>query len=200
MMRKSKWRLLLSTFILMYYIFCGPVLLLYVLFIDSLIYKVGSFFLIFLPIFLIYKSAKSKKNKIHDIVNALKSSKQFEPEKQFEFYNFWSSKYLGIDLKKGTVLYVCIWPTNVIDILGFDVHNIVNTESQGSTLRIYTGKVSLPMISYTSVTGANPAEIQDRIMAMCMNNYSYSVNFPNLVDKKRKEFESISGMPVIEVY
>ena len=44
------------------------------------------------------------------------------------------------------MLYVRIYPNNVMDVIGLDIHNFTRTVAEDGKLEIHTTYVSLPMI------------------------------------------------------
>ncbi|AWZ83262.1 putative excA (plasmid) [Escherichia coli] len=49
--------------------------------------------------------------------------------------------------------------------------------------------------------GVNSARsIANTLHAMAERGYDYPVDFPRLIQEKRKEWEQIAGMPVAEVF
>ncbi|EGW78991.1 putative excA [Escherichia coli MP020940.1] len=49
--------------------------------------------------------------------------------------------------------------------------------------------------------GVNSARsIANTLHAMASRGYDYPVDFPRLIQEKRKEWEQIAGMPVAEVF
>lgn len=55
------------------------------------------------------------------------------------------------------MLYVRIYPNNVMDVIGLDIHNFTRTVAEDGKLEIHTTYVSLPMILLKS-----PASQQGR--------------------------------------
>ncbi|MDR5096704.1 hypothetical protein P7F73_23135, partial [Enterobacter sp. EC-ML 621] len=96
-------------------------------------------------------------------------------------------------LKHHPFLYVRIYPGNVMDVIGFDAYSLTRTEVEDSKLRLFTRFTSLPMIPID--TGA-ASSIANHLHAMNNKGYTYNFNFNDVVNKKRAEIESLTGLPV----
>ncbi|HAL7610734.1 TPA: plasmid IncI1-type surface exclusion protein ExcA, partial [Escherichia coli] len=107
--------------------------------------------------------------------------------------------YFGIDLKNGTMLYVRIYPGNIMDVIGFDIHNFTRTVTDDKTLEIHTKYINLPMVPIPSWC-THPETASNTMHAMASRGYDYPVDFPRLIQEKRKEWEQIAGIPVAEVF
>lgn len=72
-------------------------------------------------------TCKNKERKIRKVVQTIKESGFYSPEKGYEGLSLTQGAYFGIDLKNGTMLYVRIYPCNIMDVIGFDIHNFTRT-------------------------------------------------------------------------
>lgn len=72
-------------------------------------------------------TCKNKERKIRKVVQTIKESGFYSPEKGYEGLSLTQGAYFGIDLKNGTMLYVRIYPGNIMDVIGFDIHNFTRT-------------------------------------------------------------------------
>ena len=62
-------------------------------------------------------------------------------------------------------------------------------------MEIHTKYVNMPMLELS--IGVNSARsIANTLHAMAERGYDYPVDFPRLIQEKRKEWEQIAGMPV----
>ncbi|EEL0431129.1 plasmid IncI1-type surface exclusion protein ExcA [Salmonella enterica] len=165
--------------------------------IDIITY--GCWALIIIPCAWLYTSTKKRQKKINAIINSLKETGKFIPDKNLEFRMFWQGKYFGIDVRNGTMLYIGIWPGKVIDVIGFQAGSITETATSGSRIDLHTDFVTLPIISLELMT-KNASTIANTIHAINRKGYRYPVNFPALVQNKKKEWENMTGLPVPEYF
>ncbi|MCP8728787.1 plasmid IncI1-type surface exclusion protein ExcA [Escherichia coli] len=77
-----------------------------------------------------------KKKKVQQVVQQIKESSSFAPTSDYEQLSFSKSCYFGIDIKNGTMLYVRIYPNNVMDVIGLDIHNFTRTVAEDGKLEI----------------------------------------------------------------
>lgn len=154
---------------------------------------VGCWVLLFAPFGINYIIAKKRNAKIRRVIDKVKETGYFNPDHDGEYWVFWQSDYLGFDFKRGTALYVRIYPGNVMDVIGFDAYSLTRTEVEGSKLRLFTRFTSLPMIPIDTGAASN---IANRLHAMNNKGYSYNFNFNDIVNKKRAEIEALTGLPV----
>ncbi|NWJ78828.1 plasmid IncI1-type surface exclusion protein ExcA [Enterobacter sp. SECR19-1250] len=152
-----------------------------------------SWFLLIAPFAVNYLIAKNRKQKILSVLNEIRATGHFNPTKDSEGWLFWKSTYIGFDYNQGTIVYIRIYPGNVMDVIGFDAYSLTHTEVEGSKLRLYTKFASLPMIPIDTYAASNLA---DHIHGMNNKGYSYSFNFPEIVKQKRVKLETLAGMPV----
>ncbi|STB73724.1 plasmid IncI1-type surface exclusion protein ExcA [Citrobacter koseri] len=160
---------------------------------DEYIIGFGCWVLLVAPFAVNYFIAKKRKQKIQSALAEIKATGHFNPTKESEAWFFWKNTYLGFDYHKGTIVYIRIYPGNVMDVIGFDAYSLTRTEVEGSKLRLYTKLASLPMISIDTDAASN---IANHIHAMNNKGYSYNFNFPDIVKQKRQKLESLAGMPV----
>lgn len=145
------------------------------------------------PFAINYILAKKRKQKIQSVLSEIRATGHFNPTKDSEGWLFWKNTYIGFDYRKGTIVYIRIYPGNVMDVIGFDAYSLTRTEVEGSRLRLYTKFASLPVIPIDTYAASNLA---DHIHGMNNKGYSYSFNFPEIVKKKREKLETLAGMPV----
>ncbi|CAI9394827.1 MULTISPECIES: plasmid IncI1-type surface exclusion protein ExcA [Enterobacteriaceae] len=160
---------------------------------DEYIIGFGCWVLLVAPFAVNYFIAKKRKQKIQSALVEIKATGHFNPTKESEAWFFWKNTYLGFDYHKGTIVYIRIYPGNVMDVIGFDAYSLTRTEVEGSKLRLYTKLASLPMIPIDTYAASNLA---NHIHAMNNKGYSYNFNFPEIVKQKRQKLESLAGMPV----
>ena len=156
-------------------------------------FLLGCWFLLVAPFFINYTIAKSRKQKIHAVIDKIKETGYFSPVTNSEGWLFWKSTYLGFDFQKGTFLYIRIYPGNIMDVIGFDAYSLTRTEVEDSKLRLFTKFTSLPMIPIDTGAASN---IANHLHAMNNKGYTYDFNFNDIVNKKRDELENLTGLPV----
>ncbi|HCU4964806.1 TPA: plasmid IncI1-type surface exclusion protein ExcA, partial [Escherichia coli] len=94
---------------------------------EDYVVTFGSWFLLLAPGIWMYSRAKTRREKIRKVVQTIKESGFYSPEKGYEGLSLTQGAYFGIDLKNGTMLYVRIYPGNIMDVIGFDIHNFTRT-------------------------------------------------------------------------
>lgn len=163
---------------------------------NDYLLTLGCWFLLFAPFAINYAIAKKRKHKIQSVLEKIKGTGYFNPVSSSEGWLFWQNTYLGCDYQNGTIVYIRIYPGNVMDVIGFDAYSLTRTEVEGSKLRLYTRFASLPMIPVDTGAASN---IANHLHAMNNKGYSYNFNFPDIVNRKRAEMETVAGMPIPEL-
>lgn len=126
---------------------------------------------IILPLSFRYISIKARDKKLHKISSLLKSDSRFSPQANHEIFSASKGKYLGIDTKRGTILYVHMLKKGVIDVVGLNMGSWTNVELEGSALRIYIPDPDLPMLSITAPP-AVASNLYNTLGAMSHKAYS----------------------------
>ncbi|EEJ4252308.1 plasmid IncI1-type surface exclusion protein ExcA [Salmonella enterica subsp. enterica serovar 4,[5],12:b:-] len=166
---------------------------------EDYIYTYSCLFLLITPAAWMYLRAKTRSDKIKKVITKIKNSGFFSPDKEYEGLSFIQGIYFGVDLKKGTMLYVRIYPGNIMDVIGLDIHNFTRTVVRENCMEIHTKYVNMPMLELS--IGVNSARsIANTMHVMASRGYDYPVDFPRMIQEKRKEWEQIAGMPVTEVF
>lgn len=126
---------------------------------------------IILPLSFRYISIKVRDKRLHKISSLLKSDLRFSPQANHEIFSASKGKYLGIDTKRGTILYVHMLKKGVIDVVGLNMGSWTNVELEGSALRIYIPDPDLPMLSITAPP-AVASNLYNTLGAMSHKAYS----------------------------
>ncbi|WP_064366042.1 plasmid IncI1-type surface exclusion protein ExcA [Pantoea ananatis] len=105
---------------------------------------------ILLPLAYRYISIKLRKRNLQKMSLFLKSDKRFNPNKTHEVFNAVYGKYFGVDINRGTILFIDIHRKRIIDVVGITMDTWTNIELQGSVIRVYTSDPELPMLSITA--------------------------------------------------
>ena len=123
--------------------------------ISLFILAYGCYFLLFIPPLWLYLRTRAKKKKVQQVVQQIKESSPFAPTSDYEQLSFSKSCYFGIDIKNGTMLYVRIYPNNVMDVIGLDIHNFTRTVAEDGKLEILLNKdlTGLNSTTYTTKNG-----------------------------------------------
>lgn len=167
---------------------------------EDYVYTYACLFLLIAPTTWMYYRAKIRRKKIWKIVEEVKNTGFYSPEKGYEGLSLTQGAYFGIDIKKGTMLYVRVYPGNIMDVIGLDIHNFTRTVTDDKTLEIHTKYINMPMIPVPALC-SYPETASNTMHAMAeRGGYDYPVNFPRLIQEKRKEWERIAGLPVAEVF
>lgn len=163
---------------------------------DDVLIVIGLWVLLITPFVVNYIIAKRRKAQIMQVLDVIKATGYFNPNKDSEAWLFWKNTYIGFDYHQGTIVYIRIYPNKVMDVIGFDAYGIVRTEVEGCQLRIFTKYASLPMIPVE--TGA-ASTISNHIFAMNNKGYNYTFDFQNVIKSKRGELQHLAGMPIPEL-
>jgi len=163
---------------------------------STWIIGIGCWVLLFTPFAINRFIATKRKQKIQAVIEKVKQTGYFNPDQNGEYFLFWQSTYIGFDFRQGTILYIRIYPGNVMDVIGLDAYSLVRTEVDGSKLSLYTKFSTLPMIPLK--TGA-ASSIANHLHAMSYKGYRYSFDFNDVLKKKCHEMETLTGMPVPEL-
>ncbi|HGC0685692.1 TPA: plasmid IncI1-type surface exclusion protein ExcA, partial [Escherichia coli] len=167
--------------------------------IQAYLYTYGSWLLLILPSLWLYMKTRAKKKKVQQVVQQIKESSPFAPTSDYEQLSFSKSCYFGIDIKNGTMLYVRIYPNNVMDVIGLDIHNFTRTVAEDGKLEIHTTYVSLPMIPL-EISGISARTLANTMHTMAARGYEYKERFPQMIRYRVKEWEKVAGVPVAEVF
>lgn len=159
------------------------------------LYAFGGWVLLIGPFVVNYYIAKNRKQRIISVLEEIKATGYFNPDKNSEGWLFWTSTYIGFDHKKGTMVYIRVFPGKVMDVIGFDAYSLTKTETEGGKLSLYTKLTTMPLIPL-EVGPSSAKSIEATIHAMNNKGYSYNFNFPEIVKQKRQKLESLAGMPV----
>jgi len=99
----------------------------------------------------------------------LRSPEYFAPDENLEMYHEGDNKYLGIDIRHGTILYVHKIRSGQMDIIGLTMADWTMKEVQGNVFRLYTKLPELPMIQIGTPWAKR---WYDTLDAMTHNTYS----------------------------
>ncbi len=86
------------------------------------------------------------------------------------------------------MLYVRIYPNNVMDVIGLDIHNFTRTVAEDGKLEIHTTYVSLPMIPL-EISGISARTLANTMHTMAARGYEYKERFPQMIRYRVKEWE-----------
>jgi hypothetical protein len=112
-----------------------------------------------------------RQRQLKEIVSMLSNAERFSPQKQHQVFDAGRGKYLGIDIQRGTILYIHMVKKGMVDVVGLTNSDWANRELEGSALRLYTRMPDVPVLSiYAHPTVATP--LFDTLGAMSHNNYS----------------------------
>ncbi|ECH4667713.1 hypothetical protein FPT51_19170 [Salmonella enterica] len=162
-------------------------------------YSLGTLLsIVFIAIILTYRyTVKSYKTRTNILIDSFRSDLAFEPTPECEFYT--QREYIGIDTKRGTIVYIG-HPHDLskdVFLMAFDNNNWRRAELINSTIpavRIYT---NYPNIPYITFTGKKAPRIFDIISAMRGKNYQYDVSNPGYVEYKAEQAANEHGFNLI---
>lgn len=102
---------------------------------------------IVIPLGIFIYGVLSRRRLLKKITKAIKDPQFFWPDSINEIYHEGDGKYLGIDTKNGTILYVHKIRKGQIDVVGLSMHDWTSREVEGKgILRLYTKFPELPRI------------------------------------------------------
>lgn len=142
----------------------------------GVIIPVGIFF------FRVFKKSRFLKR----VVNSLRSPEYFSPDSTHEMYHEGDCKYLGIDIKNGTVLYIHRIRKGQVDIIGMNLGDWTQREMEGKMLRLYTKFPELPRIEIATPWAQR---WYDTLGAMEYKRYEHSQRFSDYVKSRVEQLE-----------
>lgn len=135
-----------------------------------------------IPIVIFVSGVISRRRLLKQVTAAIKDSRFFDPEPNNEIYHEGDGKYLGIDTKNGTILYVHRIRKGQLDVLALTMGDWTNREVEGnSILRLYTKHPELPRIQIGTPVAQN---WYDTLGAMEYKQYSTPQPFARYVDDR----------------
>lgn len=120
-------------------------------------------------------SINRRRRQLKQMVNLLTSDERFSPQKQHQVLDAGRGKYLGIDTKHGTILYIHMVKKGLVDVMGLTMDDWSDSEQEGSTLRIKTKNPDVPVLS---INAHHTVASQLLNTLGAMSHYSYSEPFP----------------------
>ncbi len=135
-----------------------------------------------IPIVIFVSGVISRRRLLKQVTAAIKDPRFFYPEPNNEIYHEGDGKYLGIDTKNGTILYVHRIRKGQLDVLALTMGDWTNREVEGnSILRLYTKLPELPRIQIGTPVAQN---WYDTLGAMEYKQYSTPQPFARYVDER----------------
>lgn len=102
---------------------------------------------ILLSVGIFFHGIRSRKRTLHSITAAMRDPAVFSPDEGFEFYQQRAGKYLGIDTRNGTILYVHRIRKGQVDVVALTMNDWTHNEVEGTNIfRIFTQFTDLPRL------------------------------------------------------
>ncbi|WP_057425090.1 plasmid IncI1-type surface exclusion protein ExcA, partial [Pseudomonas amygdali] len=102
---------------------------------------------VLIPMGIFIYGVLSRRRLLKRVTRAIKSPQFFNPDPTNEIYHEGDGKYLGIDTKNGTILYVHRIRKGQLDVVALTMDDWTNREVEGKgILRLYTKHPDLPRI------------------------------------------------------
>ncbi|WP_431225925.1 plasmid IncI1-type surface exclusion protein ExcA (plasmid) [Serratia sp. L9] len=139
-----------------------------------------------IPVGIFAKRVISKRRILKIITNDIKHPDYFMPEHGYEMFHEGDGKYLGIDIKRGTILYVHRIRKGEVDVIGLDMNDWTNREVEGKMLRLYTKLPELPRIEIATPWAQRWF---DTLGSMEFKQYQPAMPFSEYVDIHREQLE-----------
>lgn len=105
---------------------------------------------ILIPVGIFFYRVFRKNSFLTKVVKSLQSPDHFLPDSIHEMYHQGDCKYLGIDIRNGTILYVHQIRKGQADVIGLNMGDWTNREVEGKMLRLYTKFPELPRIEIST--------------------------------------------------
>lgn len=135
-----------------------------------------------IPIVIFVNGVMSRRRLLKQVTAAIKNDRYFNPDPDNEIYHEGDGKYLGIDTKNGTILYVHRIRKGQLDVLALTMGDWTNREVEGnSILRLYTKLPDLPRIQIGTPLAQ---QWYDTLGAMEYKQYSTPQPFARYVDDR----------------
>ena len=143
----------------------------------------------------------SQKNKrdINRILKAIKCQ-EFNPLPDDEAFELQHSAYLGIDTRKGSIVYITrlnrhgFRPYKEVLVMGFDMNNISGYEFSGKKFTIHTRDVDIPKIVFTSQKAQT---FFDKLNIMRRQPFDYPYDVPGYVEYKAEQVTGEMGIDLV---
>ncbi len=130
---------------------------------------------VLIPLAVFIYGVLSRRRLLKRIVIAIKTPQTFWPDSDCEMYHEGEGKYLGIDTKNGTILYVHRIRKGQVDVVGLSMGDWISREVEGNTLRLYTKSPTLPRIEMATPWAQR---WYDTLGAMEHKQYDRSLHLP----------------------
>lgn len=128
------------------------------------------------PLAFRWYAKNSRRRQLKKMVTLLTSDERFSPLNQHQVLDAGRGKYLGIDTKRGNILYIHMVKKGVVDVIGLTMRDWTDRELEGSTLRINTKNPEVPVLSIN----AHPTVTKELFNTLgAMSHNSYVESFPN---------------------
>lgn len=148
---------------------------------------------IIVPVGLFFLSVFSKRRLLKMIANDIKHPDFFMPESGYEMFHEGDGKYLGIDIKRGTLLYVHRIRKGEVDVVGLDMRDWTNREVEGKMFRLYTKIPELPRIEIATPWAQRWF---DTLGSMEFRQYQPTMLFSEYVDIHREQLERENNLVI----
>ncbi|PKC36334.1 hypothetical protein V462_10490 [Pantoea ananatis 15320] len=126
---------------------------------------------IIIPLGLRFYNVSARRQRLEKMVAQLSREDRFCPQAQHQILDAARGKYLGVDTRHGTILYIHMLREGVIDIIALTMADWTNCQQEESWLRIYTRQPDIPVLSiHTHQDIAR--RLFDTLGAMSSNSYS----------------------------
>lgn len=118
----------------------------------------------------------NRRHKLKKMVTIMSNPERFSPQKQHQVMDAGRGHYLGIDIQRGTILYIHMAKKGIIDVIGLTMSDWTNRELEGGVLQLYTRIPDVPVLSVY----AHPTVSKGLFNTLgAMSHNSYTEPFPN---------------------
>lgn len=133
---------------------------------------------ILIPLGIFISGIRSRRHLLKSVTASLRDPDIFSPGESYEMFREADGKYLGIDTKNGTILYVHQFRKGQVDVVALGMNDWTNCEVEGSKFRLYTKFPDLPCIEISTPWAQR---WYDTIAAMRHKQFSKSPLFAEYV-------------------
>ena len=157
--------------------------------------------LVFVIALISYSVSKQRRN-IKAFTSFFRESELCDPSQQNIGRDRTGWGFLGLDTKKGTLLYINHPDTTIFNfffprdvrVMGFGMYDWKSIEVEGNTLRIFTGNPELPSVA---IVTSNASQLLEKINAMRNQNWSYEYNIPGCVEIQAEKIAERNGINLV---
>lgn len=142
---------------------------------------------ILIPVGVFIYRTVNRRRILKKAVQMIRAPSYYFPLPEHEMYNYGDCKYLGIDIRNGTILYIHKVRAGQMDVVGMSMSDWTAKEVTGNLFKLYTKFPELPML----LIGTPWAKRwYDTLDAMTTKHYSTPLPFSEYVQDHVETLEN----------